>query len=342
MPAERVNSILRQSGAAIVIDERLRRPARRCRRLPPGRRRARAGRLRGVHLRERPENPRASSELTPRWVPTPTIIWTTCCGRRRRDWAARCASRTRGRSPSTRPGSRWSRCSTVTPCTSSTSTPRPTPRRWSQAIAEHGIDMIDTTPSMFAQLRAAGLLTRVPLAVLALGGEALGGAAWAFIRDAVRRTAMTAFNCYGPTETTVEAVVAAIDRVRRTVDRAADPAHPRLRAGLRVAAGAVRGRSGELYLAGAQLARGYLGRAAETVPALRRRPVRRGRTDVPHRRSGAPPTRRLTAVRGTRRLPRSRSAATASSPARSRSHSSRIRACGTRASWCTSGKACRG
>ena len=65
---------------------------------------------------------------------------------------------------------------TVTPCTSSTSTPRPTPRRWCAAIAEHGIDMIDTTPSMFAQLRAVGLLTRVPLAVLALGGEALGGA----------------------------------------------------------------------------------------------------------------------------------------------------------------------
>ena len=42
------------------------------------------------------------------------------------------------------------------------------------AIAEHGVDMIDTTPSMFAQLRSAGLLTRVPLAVLALGGEALG------------------------------------------------------------------------------------------------------------------------------------------------------------------------
>ena len=44
---------------------------------------------------------------------------------------ARCASRTRGRSRSTRPGSRWSRCSTATSCTSSTNAPRPTPRHWS-------------------------------------------------------------------------------------------------------------------------------------------------------------------------------------------------------------------
>ena len=79
------------------------------------------------------------------------------------------------------------------------------------AIAAHGVDMIDTTPSMFAQLRSAGLLTRVPLAVLALGGEALGASSWSFIRAQCAHTAMTAFNCYGPTETTVEAVVAAID-----------------------------------------------------------------------------------------------------------------------------------
>ena len=133
------------------------------------------------------------------------------------------------------------------------------------AIAEHGVDMIDTTPSMFAQLRAAGLLTRVPLAVLALGGEALGGGAWSFIRMQCRRTAMTAFNCYGPTETTVEAVVAAIDRSRRAVDRAADPATPAATCWTPRCARCRYGVAGELYLGGAQLARGYLGRAPETV-----------------------------------------------------------------------------
>lgn len=131
-------------------------------------------------------------------------------------------------------------------------------------IAAHGIDMIDTTPSMFAQLRAFGLLTGVPLSVLALGGEALGGSAWARIRNACGTTSMTAYNCYGPTETTVEAVVAAIaERDEPAIGR--PTRHSRgyvLDSALRpVPSGA----TGELYLGGAQLARGYLGRAPETA-----------------------------------------------------------------------------
>jgi len=132
------------------------------------------------------------------------------------------------------------------------------------AIAEHGVDMIDTTPSMFAQLRSAGLLSRVPLAVLALGGEALGGASWSFIRTECRRTGMTAFNCYGPTESTVEAVVAAIDdydapSIGRPTERTRGYV---LDSALRPVSYGV---AGELYLGGPQLARGYLGRAPETV-----------------------------------------------------------------------------
>jgi mycobactin peptide synthetase MbtF len=132
------------------------------------------------------------------------------------------------------------------------------------AIAEHGVDMIDTTPSMFAQLRSAGLLTRVPLAVLALGGEALGGSSWAFIRTQCARTGMTAFNCYGPTETTVEAVVAAIDHHDEpSIGR--PTIHTRgyvLDSALRPVPDGV---AGELYLGGEQLGRGYLNRAPETV-----------------------------------------------------------------------------
>lgn len=131
-------------------------------------------------------------------------------------------------------------------------------------IAEHRIDMIDTTPSMFAQLKAFGLLTQVPLSVLALGGEAVGGQTWAAIRDECARTGMAAFNCYGPTETTVEAVVAAIPDYR-------EPSIGTPTQGTRayVLDSALRpvphGASGELYLAGAQLARGYAGRAPETA-----------------------------------------------------------------------------
>ncbi|ORV60851.1 non-ribosomal peptide synthetase [Mycobacterium europaeum] len=132
------------------------------------------------------------------------------------------------------------------------------------AIAQHRVDMIDTTPSMFAQLSASGLLAAVPLAVLALGGEALGATAWDLIRAECARTGMTAYNCYGPTETTVEAVVAAIaEHDEPSIGR--PTLHTRgyvLDSALRPVP---RGATGELYLGGAQLARGYLGRPAETA-----------------------------------------------------------------------------
>ncbi|OMC16197.1 non-ribosomal peptide synthetase [Mycobacterium sp. SP-6446] len=133
-----------------------------------------------------------------------------------------------------------------------------------RTIAECGIDMIDTTPSMFAQLRACGLLSTVPLTVLALGGEAVSGAAWAWIRTECNRTAMSAYNCYGPTETTVEAMVATIaEHDQPSIGR------PTLQTWGYVLDSELRampsGATGELYLGGAQLARGYLGRPGETA-----------------------------------------------------------------------------
>ncbi|BBY15220.1 non-ribosomal peptide synthetase [Mycolicibacterium litorale] len=131
------------------------------------------------------------------------------------------------------------------------------------SIERHGIDMIDTTPSMFAQLKAFGLLSRVPLAVLALGGEAVGSGTWRFIREECARTGMSAYNCYGPTETTVEAVVAAFTEHPESVI-GLPTRHTRayvLDAWLRPVPDGV---AGELYLSGAQLTRGYLNRAGET------------------------------------------------------------------------------
>jgi mycobactin peptide synthetase MbtF len=133
-----------------------------------------------------------------------------------------------------------------------------------ETIGRFGIDMIDTTPSMFAQLRDVGLLSTVPLAVLALGGESVGAASWRLIRDECGRTGMTAYNCYGPTETTVEAVVAAIaEHEQPSIGRPTRPtvAHV-LDSWLRPVPDGV---AGELYLAGNQLTRGYLGRAGETA-----------------------------------------------------------------------------
>lgn len=131
-------------------------------------------------------------------------------------------------------------------------------------IDRFGIDMIDTTPSMFAQLRAFGLMSRVPLAVLALGGEAVGSGTWRFIREQCAHTGMAAYNCYGPTETTVEAVVAPIAEHAQSVI-GSPTRHTRayvLDAWLRPVPDGV---AGELYLSGAQLTRGYLGRAGETA-----------------------------------------------------------------------------
>jgi mycobactin peptide synthetase MbtF len=104
----------------------------------------------------------------------------------------------------------------------------------------------------------------VPLAVLALGGEAIGARMWEHIRDECRRTGMTAYNCYGPTESTVEAVVGPIPQHDRPV--IGGPTTPTrayvLDSWLRPAPDGV---PGELYLSGHQLTRGYHGRSAETA-----------------------------------------------------------------------------
>lgn len=133
-----------------------------------------------------------------------------------------------------------------------------------RTIDEQAIDMIDTTPSMFAQLTAVGLLTTAPLAVLALGGEAIGTGMWNAIRDECARSRLAAYNCYGPTEATVEAVVAAIadhDQPCIGLPTGQTRGYVLDSALCPVPYGAV----GELYLAGPQLARGYLGRAGETA-----------------------------------------------------------------------------
>nr|WP_275691574.1 amino acid adenylation domain-containing protein [Mycolicibacterium sphagni] len=143
-----------------------------------------------------------------------------------------------------------------------------TDRRDAEALVKiidrHGIDMLDVTPSLFTNLRRAGLLDRGTLRVLALGGEAVGSVDWTDIRKACTQTLLAAHNCYGPTETTVEAVVAAI----------ADHDAPVIGYPTRSTTAVVLdswlqpvpdGVVGELYLAGEQVTRGYLGRPAETA-----------------------------------------------------------------------------
>lgn len=134
-------------------------------------------------------------------------------------------------------------------------------QRLVDGIVAHGVDMIDTSPSMFAQLSAAGL-GRAGLSVLALGGEAIDAGLW---RELQALPDTDVFNCYGPTETTVEAVVASVTGERptptigsATAGMVAHVLDPGL---LPVPDGVV----GELYLSGAQVTRGYLGKSAMTA-----------------------------------------------------------------------------
>jgi mycobactin peptide synthetase MbtF len=132
------------------------------------------------------------------------------------------------------------------------------------------IDMIDTTPSMLVQLRAAGLLDR-PLQVLALGGEAIDTAVW----EQLRALSPTVFNCYGPTEMTVEAVVAPVEQFPTpTIGTTnAGTFGYVLDSALRMVPPGV---VGELYLSGAQLTRGYIGRSALTASRFVPDPLRPG------------------------------------------------------------------
>ncbi|MGW4379739.1 amino acid adenylation domain-containing protein [Kitasatospora sp. NPDC004531] len=139
-------------------------------------------------------------------------------------------------------------------------------RRDAEAVVEYvraaGIHALDVTPSYAAQLLDSGLLSgahRPP--VLLLGGEALPEALWTRLRA---EPGVTALNYYGPTEFTVDALVADLaDSATPTVGRPLTGGRAYvLDALLRpVPAGA----PGELYLAGVQLARGYLHRPGLTA-----------------------------------------------------------------------------
>lgn len=134
-------------------------------------------------------------------------------------------------------------------------------------VRRHRLDMIDTSPSMFTQLFDAGLLDAHAahrLTVLALGGEAIAPHVWTRLRSVAAASSVAVHNCYGPTETTVEAVVADVAHTELPV--IGEPvrgmtAHVLDSALREVPDGVV----GELYLAGAQVTRGYLGRAGATA-----------------------------------------------------------------------------
>ncbi len=131
-------------------------------------------------------------------------------------------------------------------------------------IRRHRLDQFDCVPSQLRLLLAEGLLSPdapwTP-SIFFPGGEAIDGTMWAQLATA---PATRFYNMYGPTECTVDTVTIAADAApdRPTIGRPM----PNTRAYvLDATAGAGLqpvpiGVPGELYLGGAQVARGYLAR----------------------------------------------------------------------------------
>ncbi|MFJ3928565.1 amino acid adenylation domain-containing protein, partial [Streptomyces sp. NPDC090022] len=140
-------------------------------------------------------------------------------------------------------------------------------RRDAPALVEyvrtHGIDFMELTPSYAEQLLEDGLVRdeRARPRILALGGEAVSPALW---QELARTPGITGYNLYGPTEATVDTLTARTSDVSRPlIGRPVGNARTYvLDERLRPVAPGV---AGELYIAGAGLARGYLGRADLTA-----------------------------------------------------------------------------
>ncbi|MEV8449397.1 amino acid adenylation domain-containing protein [Streptomyces parvus] len=137
------------------------------------------------------------------------------------------------------------------------------PEQLHRYLRANAIDFIEVAPTVLAQLEQAGLTEggTCPLPLLGVGGEAVPDSQWARLRELPGTDVV---NLYGPTEGTVDAMVAHVrDSESQLIGRPVDNARVHLLdAGLRPVPPGV---PGEMYLAGAGLARGYRERAALTA-----------------------------------------------------------------------------
>ncbi|QCQ89781.1 non-ribosomal peptide synthetase [Rhodococcus sp. SGAir0479] len=135
-----------------------------------------------------------------------------------------------------------------------------------QRFAADAIDVVDTTPSMAAFLVDAGLLGPAhgdarphSIGTIVVGGEALPAALAQRLGDSAARV----YNMYGPTEATVDAIAAEVTGPDVRIGRPLEGTSAYLLDG--ALQPVLDGETGELYLAGPQLARGYLGRPGATA-----------------------------------------------------------------------------
>lgn len=128
-------------------------------------------------------------------------------------------------------------------------------------LAEHAIEFIELSPSLLGELVAQGGDWQADLKVLGVGGEAVPPDLWRTLRAT---EGLSAHNLYGPTECTVDSADCDLALSER-------PAIGRPVGGstLYILDSHLNpvpvGVDGELYIAGAGLARGYLGRPGATA-----------------------------------------------------------------------------
>ncbi|HVG17422.1 MAG TPA: amino acid adenylation domain-containing protein, partial [Blastocatellia bacterium] len=131
-------------------------------------------------------------------------------------------------------------------------------------IVRHGLQVLDSTPSQWKFLQAAGIESRPEMApaIALVGGEKLDAETWKAFAES-RQTAY--FNMYGPTECTVNTTLC---RVQESMDRPTI-GRPLQGVGLYILDEYMRpvpiGVIGEIYIGGEGLARGYQGQPALTA-----------------------------------------------------------------------------
>ena len=129
---------------------------------------------------------------------------------------------------------------------------------------EHRVDVINVTPTYAHHLLDAGLLDGHTPALVLLGGEAVGDGVWSALRD---DPTSAGYNLYGPTEYTINTLGGGTEE--STTPTVGQPIWNTrayiLDAALRPVPD---GATGELYIAGAGLARGYHRRSALTANAM--------------------------------------------------------------------------
>nr|WP_157527087.1 non-ribosomal peptide synthetase [Kibdelosporangium sp. MJ126-NF4]CEL12933.1 Siderophore biosynthesis non-ribosomal peptide synthetase modules [Kibdelosporangium sp. MJ126-NF4] len=125
-------------------------------------------------------------------------------------------------------------------------------------VRQHDVDYVDVPPSLLELLIADGLLD-TGLSAVTVGAEAVGARLWDQVGDR-----LIGFNMYGPTENTVTATWTRIEpgAAPHIGTPLANTQAYVLDSMLRLVPPGV---PGELYLAGASLARGYHGRPGETA-----------------------------------------------------------------------------